>query len=153
VNGPLFVSIGDAEKLETFLAQNPKIPRESMFVDDYTFGAYKAMGFKSFTETDKDAIKDVKMTAPDLSFGQWMSYIGNVGKVSPIPKDLKFGDVPEGVLRLGGTFVVNGDDVIYQWSDRIPGDHPSIDEVIAIAKEAAKTPPETKTTSLFSGLF
>jgi len=132
-NGPIFVSIGDEKKLQTFLEVNPFIPQENMFVDDYTFGAYEAVGFGSFLDADKDAVKDVKIQAPDLTFKQWMSYFGNVGKLSPIPDDMKFGQVPEGVLRLGGTFVVNDDDVVYQWSDRIPGDHPDIEEVLASA--------------------
>lgn len=136
VNGPIFVSIGDVEKMNVFLDQNPNIPPERMFVDDYSFGAYKAVGFKSFTDVDKDVAKEVKMTAPDLSFKQWMGYMGNVGKVSPIPKDMKFGEVPEGVLRLGGTFVVKDDDVVYQWSDRLPGDHPDIDKILDFAIEA-----------------
>jgi hypothetical protein len=102
-----------------------------MFVDDYSFGAYKSVGFKLFTEVDKDVLKDVKMTAPDLSWKQWMGYIGNVGKISPIPKDMKLGQVPEGVLRLGGTFVVDGDNILYQWNDRVPGDHPDIAEVLS----------------------
>lgn len=130
VAGPIFVSIGDEEKLRIFLEQNPNVPRDQMFVDDYSFGAYKSVGFKSFTQVDKEVIKDVKMTAPDLSWKQWMGYFGNVGKISPIPKDMKFGQVPEGVLRLGGTFVVDGDKILYQWNDRVPGDHPDIAEVL-----------------------
>jgi len=109
-----------------------------MFVDDYSFGAYKNVGFKSFTEVDKEDVKAVKMSAPNLSFKQWMGYAGNVGKVSPIPKDMKFGQVPEGVLRLGGTFIVDGDEVLYQWSDRLPGDHPDIAEVVKIATKGEK---------------
>jgi hypothetical protein len=50
---------------------------------------------------------------------------------------MKLGEIPEGVLRLGGTFVMNGDQIIYRWSDRLPGDHPDIEEVLQIAKEAA----------------
>ena len=74
------------------------------------------------------------MAAPNLSLGQWMGYFGSVMKVSPIPKDMKFGEIPEGVLRLGGTFVVDGNQILYQWNDRLPGDHPDIDEVLSIAK-------------------
>lgn len=107
-----------------------------MFVDDYTFDAYKKVGFKSFTEMDKEAVKEVKMTAPNLSLQEWIGYFSNVGKVTPIPKGMKFGEVPEGVLRLGGTFVVKGDKVLYQWNDRLPGDHPDIQEVLEIAKSA-----------------
>lgn len=109
------------------------IPKNQMFVDDYSFAAYKAVGFKSFTEVDKDVLKDVKMTAPDLAWKEWIAYFTSVGKVSPIPKDMKFGQVPEGVLRLGGTFVVDGDDVLYQWNDRVPGDHPDIEQVLQVA--------------------
>lgn len=138
ISGPIFVSIGDVDKMKVFLDKNPDIPPEQMFVDDYSFDAYKSVGFKSFTEVDKDVVKDVKMAAPDLSFKQWMGYFSKVMKVSPIPKDMKFGDVPEGVLRLGGTFVVDGDEVLYQWSDRLPGDHPDLDEVLDIAVNGKK---------------
>lgn len=135
------MSIGDSDKLKVFLDNNPKVPRENMFVDGYAFDAYKAVGFKSFTEkseAEKEALKDYKMTAPNLSFGEWMKYFGNVGRLSPVEKGMKFGEFPEGVLRLGGTFVVNGNDVIYQWSDRIPGDHPDIGAVLEVAKQAAQ---------------
>lgn len=50
---------------------------------------------------------------------------------------MKLGDLPMGVLRLGGTFVVSGEDVLYAWSDTVPGDHPKVDDVIAIAAKAA----------------
>jgi len=79
------------------------------------------------------------MTAPDLGgFGGWWKYFTNVVKISPIPKDggMKLGDVPEGVLRLGGTFVIKDDDVVYQWSDRLPGDHPVVQDVFDIAQTA-----------------
>jgi len=148
IKGPVFISIGDSEKLNVFLDANPKIPREKVFVDDYTFGAYKAVGFKSFTDVDKEVAKQVKMTAPDLGFGEFMKYFSVVSKVSPIPKDMKFGEIPEGVLRLGGTFVVNGDDVVYQWNDRLPGDHPDIEEVLKIASES-----EVKNKWSFANLF
>jgi len=134
-----------------FLEQNPGVDRDSMFVDDYEFGAYKAVGFQSFTDVDKETVKNVKITAPDLGFGQWMSYAGNVMKLSPVD-GVKFGEIPEGVLRLGGTFVVRGDDVKYQWSDRIPGDHPDIEEVLEIAQREV-TEQKKKGEKLFFGLF
>eukprot|EP00747_Dinoflagellata_sp_TGD_P221714 gnl/TRDRNA2_/TRDRNA2_93501_c0_seq1.p1 gnl/TRDRNA2_/TRDRNA2_93501_c0~~gnl/TRDRNA2_/TRDRNA2_93501_c0_seq1.p1 ORF type:complete len:110 (-),score=21.34 gnl/TRDRNA2_/TRDRNA2_93501_c0_seq1:31-360(-) len=109
-----------------------------MFVDGYSFDAYKALGFKSITELDDDIKKQATLDPPGLSFGQWMKYLGNVMKVSPVPADLKFGQFPEGVLRLGGTFVVRGQDVMYQWCDRLPGDHPDIGQVIALAKDTAR---------------
>lgn len=116
-----------------------------MFVDDYSFQAYNGVGFKSF---DKETAKDVKITAPELSFGQWFSYFGSVMKLSPVEK---FGEFPEGVLRLGGTFVVSGDDVKYQWSDRIPGDHPNINDVVEIAQRALKD-GEEKSEKKFFGI-
>jgi len=124
-----------------FCKQNPKIPRDSIFVDnDYkNFQAYESVGFTSSLTDEQTKInaKDVKLQAPDLSMKQWMSYLGNVIKLSPVPKDQKFGEFPEGVLRLGGTFYVRGDDVLYQWNDRLPGDHPVIDDVLAIATAKA----------------
>lgn len=139
ISGPFFVSIGDAEKLNLFLSKNPSVPRENMFVDDYEFKAYKGVGFKSLSDAEqKEEAKKAKLAPPNFDFGQWMAYLGNVGKLSPIPKDMKFGEFPEGVLRLGGTFVVNQKDVLYQWNDRIPGDHPDIGAVLAVASKAAR---------------
>ena len=56
---------------------------------------------------------------------------------------MKFGDVPEGVLYTGGTFVVQGDNVVYQWTDTIPGNHPVIEDVVKSATEAAKNKKTT----------
>jgi len=137
VLGPYFVSIGDTEKLRVFLEKNPKISRNNMFVDSSsTFDAYTAQtGFISkFTDTSAEDAKKVKMNPPSLNFKEWITYFTTVGKVSPIPKELKFGSgVPEGVLKLGGTFVVKGNNVLYQWNDRLPGDHPDIKEVLSLA--------------------
>jgi len=92
------------------------------------------------------------MGAPDLGgWKGWLGYFSAVGKVSPIPKDMKFGEVPEGVLRLGGTFVIKGNDILYRWSDRLPGDHPDIDNVLSIAKEAEAKKPAGG--NIFASLF
>lgn len=141
VGGPIFVSIGDAEKLNSFLDVNSFIPKDQMYVDDYSFDAYKAAGFG---QVDIEAAKSIKMTAPKLGFGEWMNYVSTVGKVSPVPKDLKFGDIPEGVLWTGGTFVVQGNNVLYQWTDKVPGNHPVIEDVVKISKEAAQNKKENK---------
>merc|ERR1712070_344920 len=77
------------------------------------------------------------MKAPALGFKGWLNYAATAAKVAPIPKDMKFGEIPEGVLRLGGTFVIKGNEIVYRWSDRLPGDHPDIDKVLGIAQEAA----------------
>lgn len=145
IAGPIFISIGDAEKLNVFLDKNPHVPRDQALVDNYSFGAYKAAGFGRFDEQDDDLAKEAlkNMEAPALGLkGAW-NYATSVMKVSPIPKDLKFGDIPEGVLRLGGTFVVDGDEILYRWSDRLPGDHPDINKVWSVAKEAALSKKST----------
>jgi len=154
ISGPLFISIGDEEKLNAFLDKNPKVPRDMAFVDDYEFGAYKAAGFGRFEDTDKDeaAVAMKSMAAPELEGGikGWFDYFTTVGKVSPVPKGMKFGEIPEGVLRLGGTFVINGDNIVYRWSDRVPGDHPDIGEVLEIAEGAKPTKQPFSFPNIFS---
>mmetsp|Transcript_10241 Transcript_10241/g.14697 ORF Transcript_10241/g.14697 Transcript_10241/m.14697 type:complete len:155 (+) Transcript_10241:340-804(+) len=124
--GPLFISIGDGGKLDKFLELNPFIPRDQAFVDGYEFSAYNAVGFGSF---DAEFAKGAKVKTPQLGgIGQVWKYLTNVMELSPI-EDPSAG-IPEGVKRLGGTFVVNGDDVVYQWSDRLPGDTPELSDVL-----------------------
>lgn len=131
----LFVSIGDADKLNTFLDKNPTIDRDQMLVDGYELSAYNAMGLKKFTDQDKEVVQRVKLTAPDLGgLGQWFSYLSSAGALAPVEKGSK--DFPEGVLRLGATFVVQGNNVIYQHNDRLPGDHPDLDDVVAAVEKA-----------------
>jgi hypothetical protein len=136
--GPIFISIGDTEKLNVFLDKNPYVPRDMAFVDDDMkgFSAYKKAGFGRFDEIDPAVARQVKLQAP--AGINWMTYLGSVMKVSPVPKDQKLfgGGLPEGVLRLGGTFVVKGDEILYRWADRLPGDHPNIEEVWKIASDA-----------------
>lgn len=154
--GPLFISIGDEEKLNLFLDKNPYIPRDQAFVDDMVeFGAYKAAGFGRFDDTDPDLAKVAtrNMGAPDLGgIRGWWNYFNSVIKLSPIPPKQQgqgagAGGMPEGVLRLGGTFVVSGNDIVYQWNDRIPGDHPNIEEVFQIAQTVAKAATKSPSSS------
>jgi hypothetical protein len=136
VKGPLFVSIGDTEKLNKFLELNPYIPVGSAFVDNYSMEAYKSAGFGSFKDLDPEAAKKVKMQAPELGgVGGWWNYLSNAMTLAPIEKGKKVSGVPEGVLQLGGTFVVKGDDVVYQWSDTLPGDTPDLTELLRIMQE------------------
>lgn len=83
IKGPTFVSIGDAEKLNTFLDAHPFMDKAQMFVDDYSFDAYKAAGFTRFDKVDKEKVPSVKMTAPNLKFSEWINYFRAVAKVSP----------------------------------------------------------------------
>ena len=48
VVGPVFITVGDQEKLLKFLELNPKVPRSLAFVDDTEdFEAYAKTGFGS----------------------------------------------------------------------------------------------------------
>jgi hypothetical protein len=133
--GPLFVSIGNAEMLNKFLELNPAVPRTQAFVDDYSFGAYKAVGIGSF-EFGQPVKGDVKLAAPKIDgFGGWWKYLTNAGKLSPIEEG-KSG-FPEGVKRLGGTFVVKGDGVVYQWNDKVPGDQPNLEDVMKVVQDTS----------------
>lgn len=134
----MFVTLGEAEQLRTFLEVNPAIPKELALVDDYAFGAYKEAGFGTIQD-NAAAAKDAKLRPPGIEFGKWFTYLKNVARLSPVPKDLAFGSIPEGVLRLGGTFVIDGDEVLYSWSDKIPGDHPDVNEVQRIALRTPAT--------------
>lgn len=139
IGGPIFISIGDADKLNAFLDFNPFMPRDRFYVEGNSFGAYKAAGFNRFDQVDeKMAEGGLKLTVPNLSLGEWMSCISNMGKLSPIPEGMTFGEIPEGVLWVGGTFVIQGDEVVYQWNDIVPGNHPEIQDVIQAGKIAAE---------------
>lgn len=94
------------------------------------FQAYDEVGFQSIGDAQP---KDISIPKPDMKGGKWWKYLSNVAKLSPVPKDLKFGDVPQGVLRLGGTFVVDGDEVLYAWADELPGKHPEVKDVLRAA--------------------
>jgi hypothetical protein len=124
--------------LQKFLELNPNIPPSRVFVDGYDFEAYKAVGFGSFGDNggNREAIKNIKMRAPNLGGGlkTWWQYLTNVMALSPVEKGKETSGIPEGVKRLGGTIVVSGDDIVYKWSDRIPGDTPSIADVMDIVQ-------------------
>lgn len=113
---------------------NPNVPRTQSFVDGYDFDAYNAVGFGSFSS---EKAKGAKIKAPKLGgFKRVWSYLTNVVDLSSKKGDRE--KTLEAVQRLGGTFVVNGDDIIYRWDDRLPGDTPDLDEVMDVVKGASK---------------
>ena len=103
-------------------------------MDDYSFAAYEAAGFGvpgDDEEATKQAAKEVNFN-PGLGPRQWWNYLTSTASLAPIPDDMKFGEIPQGVLRLGGTFVVDAnDEVLFAHADRLPGDHPEVDTVLA----------------------
>jgi hypothetical protein len=117
------------------LELNPNVPRDKMFVDDYNFEAYNAMQLKSMA--DSQDMKGAELTPPKMGgFGAWWKYLTSAIALAPIDES-KPGGIPEGVLRTGGTFVVQTDDIVYQWKDKIPGDHPNPVDVLNAVKRTA----------------
>lgn len=53
----------------------------------------------------------------------------NVAQLAPASS--KFGELPAGVRVLGGTYAVDGDDVVFAHMDEVPGATPDIEEVLA----------------------
>ena len=102
-----------------------------LFVDDSPErDAYTGQGFGKIGDVKPETSE---MSKPGFTPSQWWSYLSNVMSLSPVPKDIKFGEVPQGVLQLGGTFVIEGDDVTYAWADPIPGQHPEPEDVLTAA--------------------
>lgn len=129
IAGPVFISIGEGDQLKIFLENNPKIPKDLMLVDDYSLESFNSVGFGKIGENAELAKKGSKnLSLPNLKPGRFMSYLKNVGQLSPVPKNAK--TFPEGVLRLGGTFGVNGSDIVYLYEDGVPGDHPIPSDVL-----------------------
>ncbi|GMH93690.1 hypothetical protein TrVE_jg2063 [Triparma verrucosa] len=105
---------------------------------DSTYGAVglSSMSDASFKEKPPSLSTLSRMSAPKGV--NPIKYITNVMKLSPVDtKTMKFGDVPEGVMRLGGTFVLKRKEegegnmeCIYRHEDEVPGDHPEIGEVL-----------------------
>ena len=131
MRGPAFISVGDDEKLAKFLDLNPAVPRANCFVDDTPdFAAYEAAGFGKIGDVVPD---DVSLKPPGFGIKQWFDYLSNVASLSPVRKDKPL-EFPQGVLRLGGTFVLDNDDVAFAWADPTPGQHPPMVDVLKAAR-------------------
>lgn len=147
ISGPYFVSIGDEESLKLFLEKNQFISKSNFFVDDKKdFSAYNQLGFGNIGD-HKDNVSDIvkSLKAPNMSPQRWLTYLSSASKLAPISKDAKFTDFItgggekgkekiEGVLRLGGTFVLDETKLVYVYEDKVPGDHPIVDEVLEQVK-------------------
>jgi len=72
-----------------------------------------------------------------MSGGKWFSYLSNVAKVAPQAEAGAKG-VPEGVRVLGGTYVIDGGNVLFSHQDVVPGATPDLDEVFAAARIQGK---------------
>ena len=74
-----------------------------------SFDLYEAAGFGKIGDAKPETV-DIK--PPAFGWREWWAYLTNVAALAPIRKDKPMTGVPEGVLRLGGTFVLDGDDVV-----------------------------------------
>jgi hypothetical protein len=120
----MFISVGTVENLNNFLELNPDVPRELAFVEDSAnYDAYKAVGFKNIFE-----VRPVPIAAPKMGWDKWWPYLNNIKRLVPGGDPLT-----ESVRRLGGTFALNGADVVYSWSDSVPGDHPAPHTVLKVS--------------------
>lgn len=154
ITGPIFVSIGDPDRLNDFLEKNPNIPRNQIFVDGYDFKAYRQAGFGRFDEKPKELIADVNPQPVVLGgFQGWKTFLSSFMTLAPVTEDMKFPEMlsPEGIMWVGGTFVVRDNDMVYRWNDRIAGDHPEASEVLKVAKEAGSV--SRKKELSFQNLF
>mmetsp|Transcript_16837 Transcript_16837/g.39951 ORF Transcript_16837/g.39951 Transcript_16837/m.39951 type:complete len:92 (+) Transcript_16837:1576-1851(+) len=90
----------------------------------------------NFGRIGSKPVEGVSLEAPDLGgVSGMLRYFSKITALAPQQKDSA--GVPEGVLLLGGTFVVRGEEVVYAWADRIPGDYPRPSEVFAGLAPAA----------------
>ncbi|CAE8630427.1 unnamed protein product [Polarella glacialis] len=125
------IAPGSPDQLNNFLNQLPEIPRDKVFVDDSKgYEAYKAMSFGKL-EFGKPLPPGLSLQAPDLGgISGVLSYLSSVVSLSPKPEEGAT-TVPEGVLLLGGTFVMRNEEVVYAWADRLPGDYPKPQDVFS----------------------
>ena len=132
--------MGNAGQLQEFLASNPSVPRDSMFGDTLDRMSYKNLTLPLISELDSEVAKDAagQLSAPQgLGMKDWWNYFRSAIKLSPIDRETqKLGQIPEGVLQLGGTFLLLNDDIIYQWNDQLPGNTPDLQEVLDVARNA-----------------
>jgi hypothetical protein len=124
---------------------------DQVFVDGYDRSVYGAVGFGTFANpVDPDRAREAakRLRAPDLGgLMGWINYLGSAAALAPIPPapaqeggrgtfSLMPG-VPEGVLQLGGTLVVQGNEILFQHSDAVPGDTPDLAEVLRVLEDAS----------------
>ena len=131
VAGPLFISVGKPTQLAQFLEVNPELTGAKALIDDSPdFAGYRAAGF-NLKLGEKQLEKPPDFKPPKaMGMGKWMTYLKNVGSLSPVPKDMKFGEFPEGVKVLGGTYAISNDDVVFSHMDEVPGATPEISAVL-----------------------
>lgn len=123
--------MGRSDQLASFMRLNPEITAPLLIDDSPTFDSYRAAGF-NYLMGDKPLQSPPDFKPPKtMTGGKWWGYLTNVKDLSPVPKELTFGEVPPGVKVLGGTYALDGDEVVFSHMDVVPGATPDIEEVMA----------------------
>mmetsp|Transcript_4776 Transcript_4776/g.7262 ORF Transcript_4776/g.7262 Transcript_4776/m.7262 type:complete len:102 (+) Transcript_4776:753-1058(+) len=99
----------------------------------------------SSSSSKVNTLRKLSAFLPLLGVSTLIQYVTHVLPLAPVEGTLNWLDLPEGGLRNGGTLVIQGDNVIYQWSDTIPSDVPDVQEVLQIAQNSVRK-KETPTT-------
>jgi len=141
VAGPLFISVGRPEQLQNFLNLNPELKDAKALIEDSEdFQAYKKAGFNYLMGDKQIKPGDLNFKPPQMMKpGTWFKYLANVANLAPVPKGQKLelgGKVPEGVKVLGGTYAIDGDEVLFSHQDQVPGDVPELEDVFKSIKAA-----------------
>jgi len=136
---PLFISIGDREKLRIFLDSNPHVPRDQLFVDSDSYDAYNAAGLERLDKVNStlalEALRAIKPLGYQPNANEIWEFARNFPRLAPIPWPDRVEKAAEGLLRLGGTVVVYKGKILYQWNDQFLGDHPEIKDVWRVVEE------------------
>ena len=127
----VFISIGDAEKLSLFLEKNPLLERALVLTDGYSLDAYNKVGFTNIGDNLDLSMKGIRrFHIPNLSSEQWKDYSNTMAKLTPLTTLWDIWKLPEGVRRLGGTFALEDQNILYGSEEGLPGDNPNPDDVI-----------------------
>lgn len=134
IQGPVFISIGEADQLKVFLENNPKIPQELIYVDEPSLKAYNAMGIGILFDNKERTMKGgFKIKSPGFNLSEWRNYLSNVVRITPRGSNQ---EILKKVSTLGATYGVSGDRIVYVYEEGVPGDNPEINDVLSTLKAA-----------------
>ncbi|KAG7371561.1 hypothetical protein IV203_020131 [Nitzschia inconspicua] len=116
--GPIFISIGDPDRLTAFLQHHPEIPSSQIAVDGYDFDAYRKAGFGRMDTKEQQHQKQSIATSSTNGVSPrpvrlggwkgWWTFLTNFLPLAPVTPDMTFPEMfaPEGLMWLGGTMIL-----------------------------------------------
>lgn len=120
--------------MQCFLENNPTIEDSQIFVDKPTFEAYNTMGIGIiFQDLEKTKKGGMNFKLPKLSFDQWKDYLKSINQLTD-PNVVRTKEV---VTRLGATYAIDGEDIVYSYEEGVPGDNPNPLSVLEILTKAS----------------